>query len=86
VEQLDLHRLIADLGLQTTDLFFVFIVLACLQRRLAAGEEVIAPAGHGGCGDTELARDDVDVLTSEQSKDGFGFAARRVAAAVLVSC
>jgi len=86
VEQLDLHRLVADLGLQTTDLIFVLVLLARLQRRLAAGEKVIAPAGHSCSGDAELARDDVDVLTSEQSKDGFCFAARRAATAVLVGC
>ena len=47
MEQLDLYRLIADIGLQATDLLFVLVMLARLQCRLAAGEKVIAPAGDG---------------------------------------
>jgi len=43
VEQLDLHRLVADLGLQTTNLIFMLLLLSRLQRRLPAGKKVITP-------------------------------------------
>jgi len=72
IEKFVLHCQVADLGLQSHHVFVTRVWLPRLQRRLTASEKVIAPSRHRGGGDAELAGDDIDVLSSEQPKDGFG--------------
>jgi hypothetical protein len=51
VQELALHRQVADLGLQSHHVFVTRVWLPRLQRRLTAGEKVITPSRHRGSGD-----------------------------------
>src|SRR5689334_16983495 len=48
-----------------------------LQRRLARGQELVAPAAQLGGGDAELARDQLQVLAPQQAEHRFLLAACR---------
>jgi hypothetical protein len=53
-QQFLIHGHLADLGPQPGDLVVAIVSRPALPRGLAAGQEVIAPAGEGGGGDAQL--------------------------------
>jgi hypothetical protein len=55
---------------------------SALQRGLATGQEVAAPAGECGGGDAQLASEEFQALAAEEAEDGGGLARRREAAAL----
>ena len=73
-QQLVVHGQLADLGPQPGDLVVPVVGRPALQRGLAAGQEVVPPAGEGGGGDAELTGEEFQVLAAEEPEDGRGLA------------
>jgi hypothetical protein len=76
------HGQPADLGPQPGDLLVALVGRPTLLGGLAPGQEVVAPAGEGGGGDTQFAGDELQVLAAEAAEDGGGLARSREAAAL----
>src|SRR5262249_16882018 len=70
-QKLVVHGELADLGPQPGDLVVPVVRRSALRRGLAAGQEVFSPAGEGGEGDPELARDEFQVFAAEEAEDGY---------------
>src|SRR5262249_47037885 len=79
-QQLVIHGQLADLGLQPGDLLIAVIDRSALEGGLAGGQEVVAPAGEGGGGDSQFAGGEVQGLTAEEAGGGGGLARGREAA------
>src|SRR6516162_9979207 len=79
-QQLIIHGQLADLGPQPGDLLVAVIGRSALEGGLAAGQEIVAPAGEGGGGDAQLAGEQFQALAAEEAEDGGGLARGREAA------
>jgi hypothetical protein len=79
VQELDLHRLLADLGLQTTTVLDRSLVLgvvgAGLHRLLARGEERVTPFADAGRWLADLTREGVEARATQQTLHDLGLAA-----------
>jgi hypothetical protein len=71
------HRQLADLGLLPINLSIPLISRPAFQRCLASGQELIAPTTQLGGGDTEFARDQLQVLAPQQAEHRRLFASCR---------
>jgi hypothetical protein len=76
LQKLGRHRQLADLGLQPVDRGIPRISWPALQRCLAPGQELIAPAAQIGGGHPELARQQFQILTPQQPQHRVLLAAR----------
>jgi hypothetical protein len=81
-QQLVVHGELTDLGPQPGDLLVAVIGRSALEGGLAAGQEVVAPAGEGSGGDAQLTGEEFEGLTAEEAEDGGGLARGREAAAL----
>src|SRR5262249_17309272 len=81
-QQLVVHGQLADLGPQPSDLVVAIIGRSALEGGLAAGQEVVPPAGQGGGGDAQLTGEEFEALGAEEAEDGGGLARGREAAAL----
>src|ERR1700752_3055962 len=76
-QQLVVHRDLAHLGAQALDLVVALVRGPALQRRLAAGEELLAPVGQRRRGHSELTRQAIERLPAQQAQERVRLAARR---------
>jgi hypothetical protein len=76
-EQFVIHRNLTDLGAQAVDLVIAVVGGPALDRRLAAGQELLPPVSHRRRGHPARAREAVERLTTQQPENHLGLAARR---------
>ena len=82
LEELDLHGLVADLGLEVMDEAVAVVGLARLEPGLHAGVRLVTPLGELARRDAELAAERVERLATEDAEDDLGLAAAGPASAV----
>ncbi len=82
LEELDLHGLVADLGLEVVDEAVVVVGLAGLEPGLHACEGLVTPLGELAGSDAKLPAEGIERLAAEDAEDDLGLAAAGPAAAV----
>jgi hypothetical protein len=65
--ELVLHGDLPDLGLQASHLLITPIGRSTLERGLPGLKEAVSPLGQRGRCDTQLSREDVELLTSQKT-------------------
>jgi len=83
LEELDLHGLVADLGLEVVDEAVAVVGLPRLEAGLHGGDGLVTPLGEPCGGDAELAAERVERLSAEEPQDELGLAAAGPASLVL---
>ena len=83
LQDLDLHGLVADLGLEVVDEAVAEVGLARLDPGLHAGERLVTPLGELAGRDADLAAEGVERLSAEEPQDDLGLAAAGPSALVL---
>jgi len=83
LEELDLHGLVADLGLEVVDEAVAVVGLARLEPGLHAGKRLVTPLGEFAGRDAERSAEGVERLSADEPQDDLGLAAAGPSSLVL---